>query len=224
MEAECKPVREALGIDGPGQQLHPRFPARLWTHEQFAVAVNGVDPRFGVDSIGGQPAVTTTLHAIESTQPDLVISAGTAGGFIARGARIGSVYLADRCVFHDRRIAIEGFDLYGVGDYPVANLPRSVDRLGFDRGAISTGNALDAPDVDLANMAAAAVVAKDMEAASVAWVCERMTVPFAALKVVTDLVDGPQPTAQEFVCNLKAATETLATSVVALVGLALSEL
>jgi len=224
MEAECAPVRDALSIGGPGQQLHPAFPARLWERGDVAIAVNGVDPRFGVDSIGGQPAVTTTLHAIESARPDLVISAGTAGGFAAKGAEIGSVYLADRCVFHDRRIAIAGFDRYGVGDYPMAELHETVGKLGFDRGTVSTGNALDAPAVDLATMAATAVVAKDMEAASVAWVCERMEVPFAALKVVTDLIDGPEPTAQQFTRNLKAATEMLATSVAALVGLAISEL
>ena len=73
-------------------------------------------------------------------------------------------------------------------------------------------------------MEATAAVVKDMEAASVAWVCERMSLPFAALKVVTDLVDGPEPTAAEFSRNLKAATATLAEAIVPLVTVALSEL
>lgn len=217
MEVESNPAREKFGMHGPGVLLHPRFPAKIWIHEDLAIAVNGIDPRFTVDSIGSQPAAITTLHGIESVEPDLVISAGVAGGFSARGAEIGSVYLADRCVFHDRRIAIEGLDHYGLGDYPIADLHPSVYRLGFKKGTVSSGNALDAPAVDLVNMEKTKTAVKDMEAASVAWVCERMGVPFAALKVVSDLVDGTEPTALEFSRNLITATQILATSLSTLV-------
>ena len=113
MEAECAPVRDALGIDGPGRQLHPAFPARLWERGEVAVAVNGLDPRFGVDSIGGQPAVTTTLHAIESGSRTSSSRPEPPAASLREALEIGSIYLADRCVFHDRRIAIDGFDRYG---------------------------------------------------------------------------------------------------------------
>ena len=39
---------------------------------------------------------------------------------------------------------------------------------------------------------------KDMEAAAIAWVAETAKVPFFALKVVTDIVDGDRPTQDEF--------------------------
>lgn len=210
MEAEAAPARRALGLEGDGQQLHPAFPARLWQGPHVALAVNGADPRFGVDSIASQPAVTTTLHAVEAVQPGMVISAGTAGGFASRGGGIGSVYLADRCVFHDRRVSIPGFDRYGDGDYPVADLRRAAEALGLQQGTVSTGNALDAPTVDLEKMDAAGAVAKDMEAAAVAWTCERLTVPFTALKVITDLVDHPEEAAEQFGRNLRTATVALA--------------
>ncbi len=210
MEAEAAPLRAALGLDGDGAQLHPAFPARLWHHDTAAVAVNGTDPRFGVESIASQPAVTTTLHAVDLVNPAVVISAGTAGGFAARGGAIGSVYVADRVVFHDRRIAIPGWDAYGVGDYPCLDATAIADALGFDTGTVSTGNALDAPEPDVAAMTATSTVAKEMEAAAVAWVCERLAVPFTALKVVTDLVDHPEETAEQFDRNLAAATTRLA--------------
>ena len=45
-------------------------------------------------------------------------------------------------------------------------------------------------------------VAKEMEAAAVAWVCQRMGVAFTALKVITDLVDEPETTSGQFYRNL----------------------
>lgn len=218
MRAEADPVMAALGLGGDGVQLHPAFPARLWQDDQVAVAVNGTDTRFGVDSIATQPAVTTTLHAVERVEPTMVISAGTAGGFAERGGRIGSIYLANRCVFHDRRVAVPGFEPYGDGDYPVADLAQLAQKLGFEQGTVSTGNAIDAPPVDMAKMLQTRTVAKDMEAAAVAWTCERLEVPFTALKVITDLVDTGQKTAEQFQRNLQTATSTLAQALAALVA------
>ena len=217
MEAEAAPVRAALGLDGEGEPLHPAFPARLWSGTSVAVAVNGADPRFGVDSIASQPAVTTALHAIEAVQPSIVISAGTAGGFATRGGEITSTYVADRCVFHARRVSIPGFDRYGDGDYPVTDLRHIAERLGFETGTVTSGDALDAPAEDLVKMHGTDAVAKDMEAAAVAWMCERLGVPFTALKVITDLVDTEEETAEQFVRNLERATARLAEAVPALV-------
>ena len=181
------------------------------------MALVGADARFDVDSIGTQPAVTTTLHAIERFTPDLVISAGAAGGFESSGGHIGQVILADRCVYHDRRIAIPGWDDYGVGDYPVADLALPLDELDIESGTVSTGNALDAPAEDLAAMATTGARAKEMEAAAVGWVCERMDVPFTALKAITDLVDHHEETAEQFDRNLATAIDRLATALAAAV-------
>jgi len=222
MEAEARPVRSALGIGHESTELHPGFPARLYTgqvgHVSVGVAVNGFDPRFNVESIGSQPAVTTSLHAIEAFAPDLVISAGTCGGFGAHDSHVGEVIIADRVVYHDRRMVVPGWDVYGVGDYPVVDLSAVASDHGWRIGAVTTGNSLDAPPVDIATMAASGALAKEMEAAAVAWICERMNVPFAAVKVVTDLVDDPEPTAAQFERNLRHASDSLAAAVRTLVG------
>jgi 5'-methylthioadenosine nucleosidase len=217
MEAEAAPVREALGIVGGGDQLHPGFPARLWWGEGCAVAINGVDERFGVDSIGSAPALTTAMHAIAAVDPSIVISAGTAGGFASRGGSIAKPYMANRCVFHDRRINLPRFDAYGQGDYAVADLSGIARELRLEQGTVSSGGALDAPPEDVARMNATGAVAKDMEAAAIAWLCERLRNPFGALKVITDLVDAPEEPGEQFLRNLASATATLADLIPALV-------
>ena len=153
----------------------------------------------------------------EAAGAGLAVSAGTAGGFEVRGGAIASTYVANRCVFHDRRVSIPGFDRYGDGDYPVADLADVAARLGFETGTVTTGNALDAPDEDMAKMHGTDAVAKDMEAAAVAWTCERLGVPFTALKVITDLVDHHEEAAEQFSRNLKRATQRLAEAVPALI-------
>jgi nucleoside phosphorylase len=60
-------------------------------------------------------------------------------------------------------------------------------------------------------------VAKDMEAASVAWVSAMNNIPFAALKVITDLVDGEIATEDEFVTNLRYASNRLSEGILSLV-------
>lgn len=60
----------------------------------------------GVDNVGTVPAAVTAYLAAQEFHPDLVISAGTAGGFQSKGAAIGDVFLATGFANHDRRIPI----------------------------------------------------------------------------------------------------------------------
>jgi len=55
-------------------------------YEQLAVHVvwNGQDQQHDVDLIGTVPASLATFLACQAFNPDLIISAGTAGGFKAR--------------------------------------------------------------------------------------------------------------------------------------------
>lgn len=217
MEAEAAPVRKELDLTGEGNLLAEGISARLWSNESVHVVINGSDSRFGVDAIGTLPASLTTLLAIEKTNPKIVISAGTCGGFTARDGFIGEIILANRCVFHDRRIPLKGFMDYGVGDFSVADLNEIAERLGFRMGTVSTGDSLDSQPSDLDFMNSVTAVAKDMEAAAVAWVCALKEVPFTALKVTTDLVDGEITTEEEFVTNLQYASNRLSEGILSLV-------
>lgn len=76
---------------------------------------NGKDRKAGVDKVGTNAATLTTYLAIDAFTPDVVISAGTAGGFASRGATIASIFVSTACVNHDRRIPLPGFAEFGPG-------------------------------------------------------------------------------------------------------------
>ncbi len=50
----------------------------------MTVVWNGKDPSTGMDNVGTVPAALSTYLAVHALDPDLVISAGTAGGFRAQ--------------------------------------------------------------------------------------------------------------------------------------------
>ncbi|KAK7409779.1 hypothetical protein VNO78_00087 [Psophocarpus tetragonolobus] len=90
----------------------------------------GKDPASGVDSIGTIPSALATYAAIQALEPDLIINAGTAGGFKAKGASIGDVFIVSDCAFHDRRIPIPVLDIYEVGvpqAFETPNLTRELN-------------------------------------------------------------------------------------------------
>ena len=213
MAAEAAPILASLqarSVTSPAPLVTRWFDAERHGAE-IRVEINGRDRRFGVDSIGTEAAALTTYATITSYRPDLVISAGTAGGWQRCGGEIGDVYVSDgQIVHHDRRIALEGFDAYGIGAYPVVNARAMAKSLGLKTGVVTTSNSLDENDDDRAMIEASGACVKDMEAAAVAYVCEQMGVPMMAVKAVTDLVDHHTSTAEQFTANLKLASGRLA--------------
>jgi len=217
MEAEASPLLAALEL--PETALdHPWAPCKAYsgvfkgmkvsvvTNGKWTSANAGEDP---VDNVGTTPAAIAAFVAISQFQPTLIINAGTAGGFKAKGASIGDTFVSTVMRHHDRRITIPGWDNYAKGhhvSHPVDNLREA---LGFKAGVVTTGNSLDATDRDMEIMASNDASVKDMEAASIAWVAEHAKVPFFALKCVTDIVDGEHPTHEEFVANLSTAAASL---------------
>lgn len=221
MRAEGLPLVERLGlveVDGPD-----RLPIRWFDGTVGGIAVrvslNGVDDRHGVDLIATQPA---TLNAYVTTidfRPDLLITAGTAGGWQAAGTEIGDVFVSGApLVFHDRRIPLAGFEEYGHGRYPVLDVDGAAARLGLRTGVVSTSNSLDDPEPDASIMRAHGADVKEMEAAAVGWVAETLAVPVIAVKAITDHVDHGADTAEQFTANLALATSSLVDAVAALLA------
>ena len=230
MEAEAAPLRTALqmrSLERPawGAALPPSLwhtPARPGRCE-VVLAVNGTDPRTGVDCIGSTAAGLATQVVLDACRsatgglPDLLLSVGTAGGWRRNGAEIGDVYLAwDRFVCHDRRIDLPGYDAFGRGDLPAADLRPHAEALGCRLGIVTTGDSLDESPVDAARIRASGAEVKEMEAAAVAWVGELHRVPVGAVKAITDLVDAEAPTAAQFTANLATAATALQVTTIAL--------
>ncbi|GAB2291988.1 Mutanase [Dionaea muscipula] len=169
----------------------------------------GKDPVLGVDSVGTVSAALVTFATIQALQPDLIINAGTSGGFKAKGASVGDVFYVSEVAFHDRRIPIPVFDLYGVGLRQALSAPNLVKEIGLKVGRLSTGDSLDTSPHDEASITANDATLKDMEGAAVAYVAHLLKVPAIFVKAVTDIVDGDKPSAEEFLHNLAAVTAAL---------------
>ncbi len=213
MQGEADPTLDQFGATA--LEVSSRYPVRYYqTHAETTdvlFAINGIDRLHGVDLIGTQAATMTTIQVIESHEPDVIISAGTAGGWEHHGTSIGQVYLSDDTFhFHDRRIGLTGWEAYGRGSYPGANTRKLAQALGLERGVITSGNSLGQSDEDRTAMIASEARAKDMEAAAVAWVAHEAHVPMFAIKAITDFVDHPAHTAQQFTANFDTATAALA--------------
>jgi len=190
-----------------GFSFHERI---LPSGARVIAAVAGNHPRFGVDCIGTVAAALLTHALLDGFAPDRIVSAGTAGGFQAMGGAIGDVYLgAETCVFHDRRIPLGAFEAMGRGHFPIECDRDLAKRLGLKVGIVSTGDSLDCTSEDMARLRALDASVKEMEAASIAWVCERRKTPLVLVKAITDLVDHAQATSDQFLENYGLAVTRL---------------
>mmetsp|Transcript_10161 Transcript_10161/g.30523 ORF Transcript_10161/g.30523 Transcript_10161/m.30523 type:complete len:254 (+) Transcript_10161:189-950(+) len=214
MEAEAKPLLELLGLqqDKP-QALAGPAPAQTFSGSAYGldlhIVCNGKCRVHGVDQVGTVPAALTAYLALEAFKPDLIISAGTAGGFKAQGGAVGDVYVGSSVMNHDRRIPIPGFDAYGIGAYDAVRTPKLASELSLKDGIVSSGNSLGYSKEDMELMVQHGVAVKEMEAAAIAWAAHLFATPFLALKAITDIVDGDKPTNEEFLANLSAAAYSL---------------
>eukprot|EP00262_Sarcandra_glabra_P012180 TRINITY_DN308_c0_g1_i1.p1 TRINITY_DN308_c0_g1~~TRINITY_DN308_c0_g1_i1.p1 ORF type:complete len:240 (-),score=49.75 TRINITY_DN308_c0_g1_i1:377-1096(-) len=144
----------------------------------------GKDSHLGVDSVGTMSASLVTYASIQVLKPDLIINAGTAGGF-------------------------KVFDQYGIGSRQTLSTPNILKEFNMKVGKLSTGDSLDMSPQDEAAILANDATIKDMEGAAVGYVAGLMSVPAIFLKAVTDIIDGDKPTAEEFLQNLVAVTAAL---------------
>lgn len=229
MEAEAGLVRAALGAEpislpGWASALPPRLsvaPAGVG-HPNVVLAVNGDDPITGVPCIGTTAAALTThvlLNAEAVPRPELVLTVGTAGGWRRHDTSVGDTFFAwPHFSCHDRRIDLPGFQAFGDGDLAAADLRSHAEELGCRLGVVTTGDSLDESPTDRARILANNGVAKDMEAAAVAWVCHLHGVPVGGVKTITDLVDDEASTAEQFMANLEVASAALTRTTMALLA------
>ncbi|KAM7479398.1 hypothetical protein LguiA_027611 [Lonicera macranthoides] len=233
MQTEALPLVNKLNLS---QDLHSQFPEGVpwvryhgsYNNLNINILWPGKDTVLGVDNVGTVSASLVTYASIQALKPDLIINAGTAGGFKAKGASIGDVYLASETSFYDRRIPLPIKQLYGICSRQAFSTPNLLKELNLKVGKLSTGNSLDMCPQDEASIIANDAVVKDMEGAAVAYVANLLKVPTIFIKAVTDIVDGDKPTAEEFLQNLAPVSAALGEAVTRVVdfieGKCLSEL
>jgi len=213
MAEEARPLIEALSFQ-PVPGVFAPLPMRAYDARlkrlHVRLVLNGEDPVYGVQNIGTQPATLAAQAAIQVFRPDLLMNAGTAGGFASRGAEIGTVYLSTGFKYHDRRIPLPGgYENYGIGNYPAAEAPALARALSLPTGIVSTGNSLELIERDQQMLERNGAVAKEMEAAAIAWVADLHGVPFLALKSITNLLDSARASEAQFLENLDRAVASL---------------
>lgn len=220
MRAEAEPLMQRLGaVSVP---LETPLPLQAFQCEidgcVVTVMVNGRHPRLGVDLIGTDGATISSMFAITTFDPDLVITAGTAGGRRSETMNIGDVVLArERFVYHDRRIPLPGFQELGVGSFPALPVGSMAAELGWQTGVISTGNSFGETAEELVMFDQSGAIAVDMESAAVAAVCEMHGVPVTGIRVISNYMGEADSAAAEFERELQDSVMTLAMAIEAVV-------
>ena len=221
MEAEASSFIEQMNLT-EDELFAPKLPMRLWKGKigetSISVVINGKDAEYNLDLIGTQAATLTTAHAITTLNPDLIISAGTAGGFASKGAEVGDVFLSyPKIVFHDRRVDIPGWKEMGAGNFVSFDTREMARKLGLKTGVVTSGNSLDMSETDARMIELLGGEIKEMEAAAVAWVASLYKIPVFCIKAITDLVDSPHATHEQFKKNLALAVDRLREAMVDLI-------
>ena len=216
MASEAAPIAEALRLMPAGNARVGRVAGA-----ELTLITPVADRALGADHIGPVHAASALTHALATTAPgarfDLVLNAGTAGGFESRGQAIADLVIARETMFHDARVAIGGFDAVARAHTRLSHsdqtLAHAAAALDARIGLVSTGASLDATAEERAAFERAGALAKEMELAALAVVCRMHGVPLAALKGITDLVDHHEPTHEVFLRNLARTSARVAAAV-----------
>ena len=222
MEHEAAPFIEHINLKKQDDFFSPKAPFEAFSGTygecNVTVVTNGKDEVHGTgaENVGTVPAALAVFMALDKLpETDLLINAGTCGGFRRMGAEIGDVFLTTAVANHDRRIPVPqtiplpDYTAYGVGKIESLKVEQLAKSVNAKMGVCTTGNSLDKTEEDDRRMKANQASVKDMEAAAIGWACELHETPHFGIKVVTDIVDGEHPTQDEFMANLAAAAESL---------------
>ena len=214
MRQEAQPIIEHFKLEYISNVFDKELPMEVYRRDidgmELYLVLNGQDPFYKLESIGTQSATIATLSTIQTINPDLIINAGTAGGFKKRGAKIGDVYSALSGVyFHDRKIPMGDYHKMGLGKHNCLEIPNISKSLGLKQGIATTGDSLNMSTDDKKIIDSYKGEMKDMEAAAIARVCQLYNKPLIIIKSITDIVDGEKPTADEFLENINQAAINL---------------
>lgn len=219
MNKEAQPIIQKMQMKEIDSGLDEHLPAQAYEtvteKGKIVLVVSGKCPAHGVDRIGTQGLNLVAWEAIKTFSPDILINAGTGGGFKRNGSQPGDVYISSESIkYHDRLFFPDMFFLkYGIGSYKCLEVPYLAKRLGLKQGVISSGGSMLASAQEEAQMEQNMASVKEMEAAGIAEVAQLKNVPFVALKIITDLVDTNECAQNQFTNNFDKLISHLAEKV-----------
>lgn len=101
MKQEAAPLIEKLGLTETND-TNPLLPCKTFAGEYKNLSINlitnGSDSVHGVENVGTQPATLAAYEALRLLSPELVINAGTCGGFPTRAVKLVTFILASAFV------------------------------------------------------------------------------------------------------------------------------
>ena len=221
LSLEAEPIIDALSLRAEESLLPDCFSTRAFIKPEIGIRLItlGHCEVNNVERIGGFSAALVSWESLRIYKPKLLINAGTAGGFEYKGAHIGEVFLSKGHIYyHGRHLGAAHYSNYAVGKFPCFNSQAFANLVDARLGVVSSSDSVLASPEDLKKMKTLETDAKDMEAAAIAEVCCLNDVPFIAAKVITDFVDSPFSTMEQFRQNYRLATQNLANVTMKLVS------
>jgi 5'-methylthioadenosine nucleosidase len=229
MKKESTFIIKKLGMKPILDNLDKHLPTELYEivsdKGRIVLVVSGKCSSHGVDRIGSQGLNLVAWEALKKFEPEILINAGTGGGFHRNGSQPGDIYISTEAIkYHDRLFYPDTFFLnYGIGAYKCLEIPFIAKRLGVKVGVISTGGSMIASSQEEKQMLDNKAAVKEMEAAGIAEVAQMRGVPFIALKIITDLVDTLECPQNQFTNNFDRLIGHLADKVYDLCSILLGE-
>ena len=197
MEGEAAPIAKQLALGNASAMIHGQpmmVREGVVAGAQLRLITPGRDQHTHTDRVGLVYAATTLAAALTIARADLVVNAGTAGGFESGGVAIGDLVIA--------RLSPSDSSLRAMAQELSAHI-----------GAVSSGSSLDSTSDERELFTREHIRAKDMELAALAMVARDWGVALAALKGITDLVDRSEPIHTSFLRNLARASEHVASAI-----------
>ncbi len=219
MKKEAQPIIKQMNMKVVEHKMDSQLPVSVYEADmdngKVFLIVSGTCATHGVDRIGTQGLNLVAWEAVKVFSPDILINAGTAGGFKRNGTMPGDIYVSSESIkYHDRLFNPDMHFLnYGIGSYKCLPIPFIAKKLGLKEGVISTGGSLLSSQQENEQMTKNNAAIKDMEAAGIAEVAQMRGVPFIGLKIVTDLVDTEDCPQNQFTNNFDILISRLADKV-----------
>lgn len=164
------------------------YEAKLNNHQVIATTC-------GIGKVNS--AISTTL-LINEYQPDIILNVGIAGGAI--GLATADILIAREFIYSDFDTTVFGYEYGQVPGMPksfkadskyIETIKTALDelQLNYKEGIVLTGDKFMSSKKDIINNITS-TYATEMEGASIAHACYRMNVPFASIRIISDILDS----------------------------------
>ena len=187
MKLEAKPFLKALDNK------------RIKKHGELRVyygSITGLDVMVACCGVGMRRAAANIQSLIDSVGPSKIVMSGTAGGIDAK-LKIGDTVVSDELIYHERvenlpirdGLSIDGLPLKADAallDYASKAIKEKPPERPVYFGRISTGKSFARGEAFDQIISTCNPLCADMESAAVAHVCQINSVPFIAVRSMSD--------------------------------------